>query len=303
MPGYLAWLCASVARERLRNPGKAVAIASRVSAEAALLSVVSGVLRLPFLTMVVTGDRGGSEFSLQRRRWVREGVRRRAFAVVTHTRALAEELERIGLAGRVEVIPALATPTSGEPCPYVVTHDRPTLAWCGRDDPVKNLEALGRIYEGQFRAHGWDLLLIVDRRPSVIDSAGARVHVQCPSPRTHFDGVEVFVMTSYYEGQSNAIVEAALEGVPAVAFATGGTEETIGNLAGGTTLPLGADDKRFADAVSEVAERFSAPDARSALRARATHIHVHEAAERWDYVIEAAAIGRLEPVLAHMGAP
>lgn len=291
---YVTWLAASVVAARLRRRRSAtVCVAARVSAESAALSLLSTPLRLTTVVFLTGGDRRGSEFSGQRRGWVRRVLLSRAGAVVAHTRADCEEVRAAGLRGPARVIPTIVPATAGG-CPWPRPPDDglagPTLVWCGRDDPVKDLPALARLVDGALGAGGCaPLLVICDRPPSVEFPPGTVVHVGCASPRAHMSDRDVFVLTSLYEGQSNALAEAAMEGVPTVAYATGGTNEVVSALDGGEAVAADAPDRAFADAVTRVATRFADPLQREGLRRRARALFCQEPARLWLDVVQSVA--------------
>jgi glycosyltransferase involved in cell wall biosynthesis len=294
MPLYLVWLALSLAAARLRlRRIPVVMVSARTSAESAAVTLVSAALRAPTIVFVTGGDERGSEFATQRRGWVRRLLLHHTSAFVAHADLFVDELRRLGFEGRTEVIRTITPSSTPTLCPWEDARSpngSSRLVWCGRDDPVKNLGALERLCGGALWEKGvHDVLLVCDREPSV-SIAGATVHTGCRSPRSHFRPGDVLVLTSLYEGQSNALAEAALEGVPVVAYGTGGTPEIVSALDGGEVLPLESSDDAFAQAVARVARRFD-PEARARLRARAQTMFSEEAGSAWISLIRQVATG------------
>jgi len=99
---------------------------------------------------------------------------------------------------------------------------------------------------------------------------------------------DVFLLPSHYEGQSNAMAEAFLCGVPAVAYDVGGNREAIEAVDGGALVPYGAFVREFVNAIDAVSRRFTAPGERRALQERARHRFCDEAINSWMDLIGAA---------------
>lgn len=295
---YLAWLCLSLARARLfARRFSVVMLSARTSAESAVVTVLRSVLGSPAIVFLTGGDERGSEFTTQRRGWVRRVLLQNTSAFVAHAQLFVDEVRELGFRGRTELIRTIAPAESPCACGNEARPPSGTtrLVWCGRDDPVKNLGAVARLSTGAIRRRGIDDVLVVCDREPRTSIAGATVHVGCRAPRSHLRQGDVLVLTSLYEGQSNALAEAALEGVPVVAYATGGTPEIVAALDGGEVLPLESSDEAFAEAVVRVAVRFSEPAEAARLRARARSLFSEEAARAWLRLIHRLASEQRAP--------
>jgi O-antigen/teichoic acid export membrane protein/glycosyltransferase involved in cell wall biosynthesis len=291
---YAAWLALATAVSRLRHlRSPTVAIVFRVSAECAVMSRLHRTLRVQTVVFLVGGEAAGSEFSLQRRAWVRTGVLREADAIVAHAEDLLAEVRRAGGRSRTVRIPTIAVAEAGDgACQHdpAWTSGSPALAWCGRDDPVKNLPMLLRVVRGPLSENGSSpsLLMIIDRRPTLA-LEGIALHVACPAPRVHLRHVDALLLPSLFEGQSNAMAEAALEGVPTVALATGGTPEAMRLLDCGECVPVEASEEDYALATRRVVDRFSDGRERRALAERARALFCETAPEAWVQVVAEVA--------------
>ncbi len=285
MPLYLGWLCLSVALRRLLAARiRTVLITTRVSGDSALLARLSPMLWLPVVIFLTGGLAQGSEFKLQRRPWVKSWIARRARGAVAHATSFLDELKAAGFTGVGAQIGTIVDKeaTAGD-CVEELPHapGSPTLIWCGRNDPVKDLPALFRLFDGTLKSLGSpSLLVVVDEVPDGAP-AGVEVHLNCPTPAIHMARADVLLLTSRFEGQGAVIAEAAVEGTPTVAYAVGGIPETMHRLDGGETVTLGAPDMEFADAVGRVWKRFTSPDQRHELAQRASQQFGSDPPEAW----------------------
>jgi hypothetical protein len=285
MPLHLVWLAFSLGRARIRRRrDRVVAVAARISAEAAITCMLRRLLRWRTIVFLTGGDARGSEFLVQSREWVRRAVVAGADVVVAHARILLDDVAAAGYSGRLVRIPTIARGEQEDGCSWVPPPGGATLFWVGRAHPDKNLPMLERLMAGEL-ADLAPAIVITDADQPV---RNAVVHVGCPSPRSHFGRDSVHVLTSLFEGQSNVVAEAALGGTPTVALCTGGTPEVIEELDAGACRPPEEGDQGFARAVREVSDRFQDPQARAGLRARAHQRFVVDAPTAW--ITEVAAL-------------
>jgi len=281
--GYGLWLAGSLALDGLAGPRPAATAVGGSSLEAAVVLALPSRVRGRAVVYLAGGGEAGSELACMRRGWLRRLILRRADAVIVHTASYADELRAAGCRGEVHAVALLAGPP-GEPCRAWASPSRSpgrvAALWCGRDHPVKDLPALARLTRGAFAEAGIDLSLVVDRRPGV-DFGPAPVHVGCPNPRSHAGGFDVLVLTSRHESQPNVVAEAALEGVPAVAYDVGGLRESLAALGHGAVVPPGAPDAAFAAAVAAVARQGAHPAVRADLAGRARDMFGDPARAAW----------------------
>ena len=298
MPLYLGWLCLSVALRRTATAGvPAVLITTKVSGDSALLARISRVLRIAVVIFLTGGQVGGSEFSLQRRPWVKRWIVTGSSAAVAHAEAFLDELKQAGFSGTTTRIGTIVDGLDlGQTCleQLPTTPGSPALIWCGRNDPVKDLPALFRLFEGRLQGVGAPSLLVVIDEPPENAPAGAVVHLRCPMPRAHMASADVLLVTSRFEGQGAVIAEAAVEGTPCVAYGVGGVPETMGRLDGGAIVPLGASDADYADAVGRVWKRFGDPAERTALAHRASQQFERDPPEAWVQLLTRVSRSRSE---------
>jgi glycosyltransferase involved in cell wall biosynthesis len=294
MPLYLVWLLFSLSWWRVRHRAvRAVVVSTRISGDTALLARVRGALGVGLIVFLTGGLSEGSEFSLQRRKWVRRWIVRGATTMVAHAAPFLDEVVAAGFGGATQTIDVLV-PDGGDELacsePALATIGHPRLVWCGRNHPVKDLPRLSRLMDGALRQLGaTSLLVVTDTEPAPAVS-GATVHVGCPNPRVHMANADVLLLTSRFEGQGAVIGESASVGTPTVAYAVGGIPEVMGRLDGGEVVPADATDVAFADAVRRVWRRFEADGERAALRRRAHDVVVRAPALAWTLVLERAAL-------------
>jgi hypothetical protein len=285
MVAYLSWLVLGLLSWRFRHPrSPAVVVTTRVSGDSAIASRLGGLLRLPVIMFLTGGLAGGSEFALQRRPWVKRWIVEGSAAVVAHAVPFLDEVVKAGFRGRTVRISTIVDGFGILPaCPEVLpaAPGSPSLIWCGRDDPVKNLSGLDRLFSGALRSVGApSLLLVSDRRPAD-GVAGAELHLRCPTPRVHMAAADVLVLTSHFEGQGVVIAEAALEGTPSVAYGVGGVPEAMQRLDGGEVVPPGSPDSAFASAIDRVRRRFADAGEQTRLKQRAWEMFVVEPPRAW----------------------
>jgi glycosyltransferase involved in cell wall biosynthesis len=285
MPLYLGWLCLSVAYRRVAAGSRRVTlVTTRISGDSALLARLSPSLRLPVVIFLTGGLVGGSEFSLQRRPWVKRWIARGSQGAVAHATTFLDELKEAGFIG---VSAQIGTIVEERSTPTDCLEDlprkpgSPTLIWCGRNHPVKNMPALFRLFKGSLKSLGSPSLLVVADEPPRVVPVDVEVHVKCASPGTHMAKADVLLLTSAFEGQGAVIAEAALEGTPTVAYAVGGIPEMMERLDGGETVGPGAADTEFAEAVGRVWRRFMSPAQRQALAQRAFEQFERDPPEAW----------------------
>lgn len=282
MPAYAAWLAVQLLRARIRAGRRPlVVLVGSLSAEAAVMSLLAGPLRLRYVVYLAGGDAQGSEFSAQRRGWLRSRTLATASAFVVHVASYGEEVRAAGFRGSIDVLPTMVPEVEVLPCATQLHPPEGALSavWCGRVHPVKDLAALSRLAGGAFRDHSIHLTLIADRVPDE-DFAGSTIHVSCPSPRSHLRSADVLVLTSEHEVQPNVMAEAAMEGVPLMAYGVGGLDEAVADLRHGRTLPRGTRDEDFASATADLAAAYASPDKRQDLRA-AAHDRFARAGDLW----------------------
>lgn len=285
--GLAIWYGLGLLRRCLRRPCPVV-ITARVSLESAIACVLAPLLRLHTIVFLVGGEAAGSEFSLQRRRWVRRAILRRATVIVAHDEALLLEVQRAGARGRTLRIPTLVPREDDRSgCRWhLQPSELPTLIWCGRDDPVKNVAALEELVDSGELA-GCRVVAILDQEPARPLSTGVVSHFSCPNPRHHFRHATLHISTSLFEGQSNVLAEAAMEGVPTVAFDVGGTRTILADLGFGEVVAVEDGVPALAAATMRVVAYWSS-SAQDELRARAAAIFWDRASALW----LSAVIGR-----------
>jgi glycosyltransferase involved in cell wall biosynthesis len=285
MPAYLAWLVIGLGLWRISHLGwPAVVITTRVSGDSAILARLGGLLRLPVVMFLTGGLVGGSEFALQRRPWVKRWIAEGSAAIVAHAASFLDEVVDAGFQGSaVRISTIVDNVQRSTVCTEVLplAPGSPSLIWCGRDDPVKNLVGLNRLFGGALRSLGTPSLLLISDRAPREQVTGAEVHLRCPSPRVHMAAADALVLTSHFEGQGAVIAEAAVEGTPSVAYGVGGIPETMQRLDGGEVVAVGSPDAAFASAIGRVLERFSDEGERSRLMQRARRMFVEEPPAAW----------------------
>lgn len=290
---YGLWLLVSLALDCVRRRRRgAVTLVAGSSVEAAAVLVLSRRLRGRAVVYFAGGDERGSEFASMQRGWLRRLILARADGLVVHTPSYGAELRSAGFRGDIEVVPVLAV-ASTERCHAApmgrASGARARAVWCGRDHPVKNLTALSRMVHGAFLDAGIEVQLVVDRVPA-LDFGTSEIHVGCPDPPTHFRSAGVVVLTSRHESLPNVLAEAALEGVPLVAYATGGIPEAVAQLGHGHLVDPRATDGEFAAAVLAAARRYADPGQRARLQAAARAVYGVDAERGWMRVLTGAGV-------------
>lgn len=285
---YALWLLLSKLWHGVRSRGRrVVTIVGGSSVEAALVLALGQRQRGRAVVYLAGGGVDGSEFASLRRPWLRRLIVRRADAIVLHTPSYAGELERAGYRGDIHLVPTL-TGRRRERCSFpsvpVGASGTVRALWCGRNHPVKNLAGLSRLAKEAFPNAGVHVDVIVDR-PSALNFGSAVVHVGCPNPRAHMKDADVLVLTSVHESQPNVLAEAALEGVPLVAYAVGGLPEALEELGHGSLVATDDTDEHFARVVAAVGQAYREPEARSALKARAAELYQRDAEKAWERVL------------------
>lgn len=281
---YGSWLAGALAADGLVNARRpAVTVVAGSSLETAIVLALGRRLRGRAVVYLAGGGRAGSDFRSLRRGWLRRLILARADAIIVHTPSYAEEIRAAGPRGELHVVPTL-TGRRNQRCP-VQLHSRspaPTVraVWCGRDHPIKNLAGLARLSDGAFADAGIQVDLVIDRVPAA-GFAPDRIHVGCVDPRSHFADADIAVLTSGHESLPNVLAEAALEGVPLVAYAVGGIPEALAALGHGATVAADASDQEFAARVRAVALDYRDPRRRAALRARAEAFFGSTAEQVW----------------------
>lgn len=158
--------------------------------------------------------------------WLRLFLLRRAGTWVVPCRGLYDEAVALGTpAPRGCVMPNIVAAAPEVP---VRTEGPLTLGFLGRLEPAKGLDRLVAVAAG-LKARGVDFRLVVAGSGSqeaglrgAIATQGLERHVQLLGAVSDltgfFQGVDLLVLTSRYEGFANVIVEANAYGVPALAM-------------------------------------------------------------------------------------
>lgn len=300
MPLYLLWLAVRLLTSRLAYRHRPTSIVvAHVSGEAAVAALMGVVLRAGVIVYYDSAGPGISELAAQRRRWVVRLMRDQVDVLVSHCSHYLDDAVKLGCRGRPVRIPTIQaaevtrcawTPPGTDGTGSTPSDRASRVVWCGRNVESKRLERLRPLVAAGLTGSGAVILVITDQPPTVAIPR-AWVHLGCPSPRSHQTGALAHLLTSDYEGQSNALAEAAMEGTPTVAFATGGTPEAVADVDGGVVVPPGATDAEVVTAVRAVAARFAASSEREALRRRAHQRYVVEAPALWVDTITSASRG------------
>ena len=218
--------------------------------------------------------------------WAERVACRGARAVISVSRADLTDLERRGFVGRgrgFHVANAVRTPAGGGGRADArrrlgLAADAPVIGTVSRLVPQKAVgdlvDAVARIAPGFGDATGPPVLVVVGDGPLRADldrrvrsgTNGARVmllgaRADVPQILPAFD---VFVLSSHWEGEPIALLEAMAAGLPCVATATEGAREILGDDASsGCLVPVG-DVAALGDAVTSL---LRDPGARDALGA------------------------------------
>lgn len=287
---FLLWVTVGLILYRLVHPRRRmVVLAGRASAETAAALPVHRVFAVPLITYLAGGDAAGSEFSTQRRAWLKRHMARSVDVFVAHTQSYLDEVKAAGHGGIGLVVPTLAPSSSAGGCPQLLApHGGIRVLWCGRNHPVKGIDRLGRIAAGPLRRSA-GLTAICDTAPQLPDCV--QIHAGCPDPRSHMADFDVLVLTSLHEGQPNVMAEAALEGVPTVALGVGGIPEAVATLGHGAVLAPDCTDAEFAAAAIGTAERYRNEERRAELRISARQLYVEKAEGAWRHALESGLAG------------
>lgn len=286
---FLVWASLGLLLHRALHPRSSmVLLAGRASAETAAALPVRLIFGVPLITYLAGGDVQGSEFSCQRRRWLRREMARRVDVFVAHAPSYLDEVQDAGHRGTRLVSPTIVPADRPPGCQEeLVAGGAVKVLWCGRNHPVKGLDRLAGLADGALREAGASLTVIADNAPDM--PSHVHVHCGCSSPRSHMGKFDVLVLTSRYEGQPNVMAEAALEGVPTVALGVGGIPEAVSMLGHGTVLRPDCPDTEFTAAVTEAAASYRNPRLEADLRAAAVRLYGDAARQGWQRAFECAA--------------
>lgn len=284
--GFVLWVALGLLLHRALHPRRnMVVLAARASAETAAALPVRRLFGVPLITYLAGGDARGSEFSTQRRRWLRHQMVRGVDVFVAHAQSYLEEVRAAGHRGAGVVAPTMASDSAGPACALTMPGEEGVrILWCGRNHPVKGLDRLSRLAGGCFPARGARMSAIADSPPDLPPQV--HIHTDCVDPRSHMSEFDVLVLTSRYEGQPNVMAEAALEGVPTVALGVGGIPEAIDTLGHGEAIDPGCSDESFTDLVIDTAMRYRDPSSRSDLQAAARQRYLVESRAQWRQAVE-----------------
>lgn len=181
------------------------------------------------------------------RRLVRAAYRR-ADRVVANSRSVAEWIGTWMSAERVEWIPnGIELPPPDQP--PVSGNRAPLLLAVGRLDDNKGHAELIEAFADVSGHPDWRLAILGEgpERPRLEElvrarGLGDRVELPgvVPDPQRVMAGAQVFALTSRYEGQPNALMEAMASGMACVAYASmGGVSELLDQEESGLFVPVG----------------------------------------------------------------
>lgn len=220
---------------------------------AAAMAAVSLVLRKP----LVVSNRGSGRFgAVQVMRQLPLG---RASLRLIAARAtcvglsdeMMEEMRSAGVRRLVEIPNGVSLPPPADGAERAAARRElglsgPVAIFVGRLDGEKNLDLL---VDGFARAGPLATLVVVgdgperERMQALAAASGAGERIRFlgarPDVRRPLVAADVFVLPSYSEGISNALLEAMAHGVPAIATAVGGNRRVIGDASVGTLVPPG----------------------------------------------------------------
>jgi len=231
----------------------------------------------------------------------------RADAVIAISRGLAEQLARAGgvKSERLFIIPNPVDVTriktlAQEPLdhPWFAPGAPPVVLGVGKLEPQKDYPTLLRAF-ARLRA-GRPLRLVIlgegsqrHRLEALARDLAISGDVQLPgfqaNPFSWLARAAVFVLSSAWEGASNALLEALACGCPSVSTdCLSGPSETLDGGRYGPLVPVG-DDRALAEAIAQV---LCAPLDRTRLRGRSEEFSVDRAATDYLTVLRRAAEGR-----------
>lgn len=176
----------------------------------------------------------------------------------------------------------------------------PTMLFAGRMAPQKNLGQLLTVFDELRRHHPTAQLLLAgegSERAALEATAGDGVRFLglVDDIATVLPAADVFVLPSWREGLSNALLEAMAGGLAVVATSVGGTVEVIDDSVNGLLVPPGD-----GAALSAAADRvLSSPELRARLGAAAART----VTERFDIEDTADALASLYQELVPSAAP
>jgi len=207
--------------------------------------VLFGLLRRPVVVKIASSGRGGV-WSLRRQKFGRARMfaLRRASAVVSMTARTTRELHRAGFCRNriLEVPNGIRTDDLGLSCGYTNRRHKGgcRVVFVGRPDRrEKGVDILLKAWKRVVAESGPEAVLEIwgegPERPSLQalgDELGITAslrwlgHVE--EVRERLRECDIFVLTSWYEGNSNAILEAMAAGLPVVATKVGGAKMQVG---------------------------------------------------------------------------
>ena len=205
--------------------------------------------------------------------------------------------ERCGIPfEKITVIPNGVEPRVAEPVDLAslsVPNDSYVICCAGRLSQEKGFDRMIRAIALDGMRHRKIFLLIVGEGPlkDFLQSLAERLGV---ADRVRFLGhrqdllriiraADVFVLPSLYEGMSNVLMEAMVQGKPCIATAVGGVDELIVNGESGIVIPR-SDPELIAEAVSYLMEspEESARLGRAGQERMARHFSVQENVRRFE---------------------
>jgi len=179
----------------------------------------------------------------------------RAGAVVTVSRALGDELERVGVprpslrfvANGVDTAIFHPRDKAAARAKLGVPRDRPLIAFVGRLEPQKGLEELLAAFADVRRARPDAMLALVgdgamkDRVARLRGEWGDALHAPGARPLHEVaewvGACDVFTLPSWNEGTPNVVLEALASGRPAVGTRVGGIPDVLAHPDSGLLVP------------------------------------------------------------------
>lgn len=250
MATYLAGMAAAVVRAR---PGAQVLQVQQALYPAAAAALLTLPLRLP----LVVGNQGsGPEGAVQVMRPLPLGraslrlIGRRATCIAVNDE-MVEEMRAEGFRRLVRIPNGVVLPSLDEAgrleARRALGLEGQVVLFLGRLEPVKGLGPLLRAW-AQAPRPGATLLVVGDgAERGLVERAAAE---SAPDRRVRYDGpttaparyqraADLFVLPSFTEGLSNALLEALAHGLPVLASDIGGNREPLAQGGGGLLVPPG----------------------------------------------------------------
>jgi glycosyltransferase involved in cell wall biosynthesis len=267
--------------------------------------------RLASVPVIVTSIRN-ENFGPRWREWAERATEPFGHAVTCNSAVVAQGLVRRGVvsAGRIEVIPNCCDPPAQRPegererlRERLAPDDEFLWLSVGSLTPQKDRVGLVRAFARAFAQRPRVRLAIAggglehDAILSAARQAGVAERVELLGVRDDVPGLlgaaDAFVLSSLWEGSPNALIEAALAGVPAVSTDSGGVSELIEDGVSGLLVPP-ADPEALAEAMLRLAALPSEARHRLGQTARerlSEGVGVARVVDRWESLLIRLAAG------------